>query len=334
MQISKKVLLKLGGDCNLNCPHCHCERTSYAFNPDVIGYIKNEKTKRLSFSGGEPLLYWDAIVRLMAELGREVEYTLVTNATLLSNEMVDILNEYQARVFASYDGEHGQRTPCDPKYALVAKIKNNGLATVVYPSNLDLRGLRDDVVELSKRTGLNRYAGAYFPNFAHQTRINPNADITLETAREYVSQFAPLLELEVMAFEQGVAVNNLRLLSWTLDRWYSVKPFKRGLFCFNEIRRNLTVSGDFLLCPYDSATKVGDIYTGVDWGKVEAAIPARCKSCELWPMCRCQCAANITDNECYIFKTLYRHWRKLVEKYGLDAKAMREALNNGGRVKR
>lgn len=52
----KRLLIKLGGQCNLNCPHCHCEESSFLFNKDIIPWIKEWNPFMITFGGGEPTM--------------------------------------------------------------------------------------------------------------------------------------------------------------------------------------------------------------------------------------------------------------------------------------
>lgn len=321
---SKVLVLKLGSNCNLECPHCHCAEMHFDLNEDIFVYIKNNPIRRITFSGGEPLMYFPLIKYIMEKCGKEYAYKFVTNATLITDEMVGFFNQYDTYVCVSYDGEEGNRDKCDPKYKIISKLKNNGLSVTVYNSNMNFEKLFWDIASLQEKNDLHSYyRGQFFPNFAHQTALSPSADLTKKQAQEYVVQFARQLECECIALNGGENIRKLPLLSGVLKRWFFKRNYKNGVRCCNPNIENMTISGDFLLCPYNTI-KVGDIYTGIDYALVDSYKPERCKSCELWDICKNPCIMNITDNECYIFKTLYKHFLKLVKKYNLDTDALRE----------
>lgn len=323
---SKIIVLKLGSKCNLSCPHCHCADMHFTLNEDIFDYIKENDVKRITFSGGEPLLYYDTIKYIMARCGKDYTYRFVTNGTLLTNAMVEFFNRYKTYVYVSYDGELGARDKCDPKYKIIGKLKHNGLAVTVYRSNMDLTKLERDVAILQEKNKLSCWKrGQFFPNFAHQTNLSPNPALTKEIAQQYVVQFGRKLELECIALKNGTPMRKLCLLGGVLLKWFYRRDYVQGVRCCNPNIENLTLAGDFLLCPYNTKT-VGNIYTGIDYALVDSHKPDRCRSCELWDICKNPCIENITEHECYIFKTLYKHFRKLMDKYGLDDKALRQEI--------
>lgn len=321
---SKILVLKLGSDCNLKCSHCHCAEMHFELNEDIFDYIDKNNFRRITFSGGEPLLYFDLMKRIIERCGKALEYKFVTNGTLITDEMVDFFNQYRVYACVSYDGENGERDECDPRYKIISKLKNNGLSVTVYNSNMDFDKLSNDIAVLQEKNGLHCwYKGQFFPNFAHQTDVSPNPNLTREFAQQYVVQLARLLECECISLKAGANVKKLPILSGVLKRWFYKRNYEHGVRCCNPNIEIMTLAGDFLLCPYNTI-KVGDIYTGINYDLVDSYKPERCKSCELWDICKNPCIMNITDNECYIFKTLYKHFLKLVKKYNLNTDALRE----------
>src|SRR5574344_247708 len=141
MENTTKILIKLGSNCNLHCKHCHCCETHPEFNKDIIPYIKNIKDhKRITFSGGEPLLYWDTIKYIMKELGDKLEYRMVTNGTIMDEEKIMFLNQYNIAIGLSYDGSDSERdSSIVPKYELFNKLKQSGsISCLVYNNNMNL----------------------------------------------------------------------------------------------------------------------------------------------------------------------------------------------------
>ena len=115
MDNKKIISILFGTRCNLNCKYC-LEQTwpkqDYAFNPYIIDYLiktyggASPKAVSVWFNGGEPLLYWDSI-KYCLERFKECTFdkVIVTNGTLLTNEIVDTLNKYDVEVHISHDGE-------------------------------------------------------------------------------------------------------------------------------------------------------------------------------------------------------------------------------------
>lgn len=111
----------LTGMCNLDCTYCFVNKKGYAQKKLNIPRLKGAilkfmlspgKRKTLSFNGGEPLLVWDVIKELqqyakrIAQLKEStLECMLVTNGTLLNQEIVDYAAQNNISIRISLDGD-------------------------------------------------------------------------------------------------------------------------------------------------------------------------------------------------------------------------------------
>ena len=312
----KSITVKLGGRCNLKCEHCHNAIIDYEYNPDIIEWIKKSRCKKISFSGGEPTLYFDLIKKIMTEIGKGIDYHIVTNATLLTNDMIKFFNEYNANVIVSYDGEFSSRDfSYIPKYHDVKKFNRHGLTSVYYGQEETLLQLQAEIDLFRKRYWDDTTQASFYPNFIHQTKMSPGNDIDKNTAIKYVTEYGGILELDFLKFKKNGNIKPLNVLKNAFNKWVKKKDV-RGVACFNQNHVNLTIGGDFLVCPYNPNTKVGDIYNDIDWDLIEEKyLPERCRNCKIKDICKCTCVENITTNECYIAKVLHRHTIKLMKKY-------------------
>ena len=256
----------------------------------------------------------------MQSLGDTFVYKIVTNGTLLSDKIINFLNQYNIIVFISYDGEDSARDDrLSPKYDLLTKLTNYGLAVTVYNENLDLLKLSKDIVNLKEKYQFKSKNLGFFPNFTHQTSDNPNNDIDLASAKLYITQLAKLLEDDIIQYKIGVPIKDLSVLYTFSTKWFGKKP-QSGVRCCSSNVYNLTLAGDFMLCPYGD-TIVGNIDKGVNFSLINKYhLPDKCKSCEILSICRNFCVANITENECFIFKCMYKHYCKLLNKYNIPIK--------------
>lgn len=84
------IFIRFAG-CNLRCPWCdtkyswvHTMEGKYDFQ-DAIKFIKSKpKFKHIVFTGGEPLLYQNAIVAILREvMARDLVITIETNGTII-----------------------------------------------------------------------------------------------------------------------------------------------------------------------------------------------------------------------------------------------------------
>lgn len=117
----------LGHACNFRCKYCsqaHTKKSDISeekiqsFMDSIKQTIGFDNLKIVQFWGGEPLLYWDEIVKLMDAL-REVHpgvgFSLVTNGSLITDEIADhILNDHAFGFILSHDGPGQALRGIDP----------------------------------------------------------------------------------------------------------------------------------------------------------------------------------------------------------------------------
>ncbi|MCD7708339.1 MAG: thioether cross-link-forming SCIFF peptide maturase, partial [Clostridiales bacterium] len=122
--VVKALCLHIAHDCNLACRYCFAEEGEYHGRRALMDYetgrqaldflIANSGNRRnleVDFFGGEPLLNFDVVKRLV-EYGRQQEaahgkhfrFTLTTNGVLLSDEVMDFANREMDNVVLSIDG--------------------------------------------------------------------------------------------------------------------------------------------------------------------------------------------------------------------------------------
>ena len=122
--VLKALCLHVAHDCNLSCTYCfagegeyHGERGLMTFETGKRALdflIENSGSRHnleVDFFGGEPLMNWDVVKRLVA-YGREQEkkynknfrFTVTTNGVLLNDEIIDFCNREMGNVVISLDG--------------------------------------------------------------------------------------------------------------------------------------------------------------------------------------------------------------------------------------
>ena len=107
--VVKALCLHVAHTCNLNCAYCfasqgkyHGERAvmSYEVGKQALDFLVANSGSRtnleVDFFGGEPLMNWDTVKRLVAyarsiepECGKRFRFTLTTNGVLLDDEVTD-----------------------------------------------------------------------------------------------------------------------------------------------------------------------------------------------------------------------------------------------------
>lgn len=125
----QRVVLNITNQCNLACTYC------YEYSDDRIAQTAGKKKYmhadvaeasvemllqesgsrpniHVTFFGGETLLNFPVMrstvsyaKRRAGEMGKQIEFSLTTNATLLSEEIIDFLSEHHVGVTVSIDGD-------------------------------------------------------------------------------------------------------------------------------------------------------------------------------------------------------------------------------------
>lgn len=133
--VVKALCLHVAHTCNLNCAYCfasqgkyHGERALMSFEVGkqaldfLMEHSGTRKNLEVDFFGGEPLMNWDVVKRLV-EYARSVErernknfrFTLTTNGVLIDDDVIEFANKEMSNVVLSLDGrkEINDRTRVD-----------------------------------------------------------------------------------------------------------------------------------------------------------------------------------------------------------------------------
>ncbi|MDD4239457.1 MAG: thioether cross-link-forming SCIFF peptide maturase [Desulfotomaculaceae bacterium] len=122
--ITKALCLHLAHSCNLRCRYCFAGQGSFGGANELmpagigksaidflIGRSGSRKNLNMDFFGGEPLLNFQVLKELVAygrlrgrEEGKEIEFTVTTNALLLNSEISSYLNQEGISAVLSLDG--------------------------------------------------------------------------------------------------------------------------------------------------------------------------------------------------------------------------------------
>lgn len=117
-----RLVIHLTNDCNMRCKYCYANGGRYSSERDILKketldtilrvfYNKFEKIYSVQFFGGEPLLNVHLLEYACKEIRRisrsrnyDTYFGIVTNATLIDEKFVELVNEYNIHVTVSYDG--------------------------------------------------------------------------------------------------------------------------------------------------------------------------------------------------------------------------------------
>lgn len=170
----QKVYIILGKACNFKCRYCiqkcnppvHLTKSPSSQLIDFLQMLAERQPRqqgimgelKVNFFGGEPLLYFDAIKEVVARVDRpNLKWSIVTNGSLLTEEIVAFCNEHDIRVLLSYDGKWTEATRGidvlrNPKIVeLYKKVRRASIETVLTPYNQDPYELIDTMEKVFGR---------------------------------------------------------------------------------------------------------------------------------------------------------------------------------------
>ena len=122
--VVKALCLHVAHACNLACRYCFAGEGEYNGERGLMSYetgkqaldflIANSGNRvnlEVDFFGGEPLLNWDVVKRLVAygrsqekEHNKKFRFTLTTNGVLINDEVIEFCNKEMSNVVLSLDG--------------------------------------------------------------------------------------------------------------------------------------------------------------------------------------------------------------------------------------
>ena len=122
--VVKALCLHVAHSCNLTCSYCFAGQGRYSGERALMSYevgkqaldflVAHSGSRRnleVDFFGGEPLLNFDVVKRLVAyarsigkEAGKVFRFTLTTNGMLIDDEVIEFCNREMSNVVLSLDG--------------------------------------------------------------------------------------------------------------------------------------------------------------------------------------------------------------------------------------
>lgn len=294
---------------------------SFSEHPRLVEWIKEQGFARITFSGGEPLMYFDTVKRIMEAVGKDTAYRMMSNGTLLTKEIAEFFNGYNMQYTISYDGKCGGRdleVPIQWK-ATQHLRKPLGLCTIFSKPDFSFRAFAKDVASIVKDNDIDCWTYPDFMkvNWIHQTRDVPNEEFTQEIADKYIVQVTHQLDKAMYCFSIGEL--NGRVIYNLIRKWYAKNKIQHGTACCNDILISVNLDGTIMKCPYGTDV-IGTIDNPPSYELMDSFIPEKCKSCEHWEICRCECVASVTGLDCYVNRTMIPVVKQLISKHGVEDK--------------
>lgn len=315
----KKLKIQLGLGCNYSCAYClqaiQVQKAAASSTRDASEFLANidnwiaepEGMEKVEIWGGEPLLYWKKIEILVPALKQKfpnAQFSIITNGSLLTREIVDQLKEWDFSMGLSHDGpgQHirGEDPFEDPaKFAYIQyafkNIKRFSFNPVLTPSNCDANALID-------------WFQDYFPgcNVSFEGVVNSYAgDPSSIFSVEQLEAFSDKLSRQLADGSALRSPTLRRKLRWAIESIVNEHP-SEALFqkCGMDMPEYLAVDlkGNVMTCQNVGAKgnhKIGHVddfenialNTSRHWSK-----RPECKSCPVLQLCQGSCMYLGGDN--------------------------------------
>ena len=325
--VVKALCLHIAHTCNLNCEYCFASQGKYKGERAVMSFevgkraldwlIENSGSRKnleVDFFGGEPLMNFEVVKRLVAyarsiekEKGKNFRFTLTTNGLLIDDDVIDFANKEMSNVVLSLDGRkeihdrfrvdyngNGSFDKIVPKFQKLVKARGNknyymrGTFTHANPDFLeDIKVMLDlGFTELSMEPVV--------------CAAGDPSELTPEDITVVMEQYERLAFLMLQKEKEG---KPFTFYHYMIDLTGGPCIYKRISGCGSGTEyMAVTPWGDLYPCHQfvgDEKFKLGDIYKGVTNLTVqnsfkECNVYARedCRNCWARLYCSGGCAAN------------------------------------------
>lgn len=334
----KSMTLQVTKNCNLRCKYCvysgsyrnrthNNERMSLKTALDAIDFFLehsiDSESINLGFYGGEPTLEIPLIKKCIEYMeenkgNKDVTYSITTNATLLTDEIIDFFKQYEVEVTISLDGPkeiHNSKR--------IAAIDGRGSFEQVIKSLKKIKSRWEQCGEkvnfnsvMSSEYGFQIY-GDFFENTEvvkdFSATVNLPSDIYTGESREVCSRFIEEFNYELFKYYFSVlrGDSNIKTVKIVrhhyqrlVDDIHSCLKVQAGEVIYDHHsgpcvvgrhRLFIDTNGEMFPCERVSETsevmKIGNIYTGFNTDKIRNLLNIgkltenECKKCWAFRFC-------------------------------------------------
>jgi len=315
----------LTNDCNLACSYCFesnkgKDYMSKEMALDILKATYNPVDPMagiftLNMFGGEPLMNWDtfkAVCDYVLENNLKIRITATTNLTLLTDEMIDYIDELSIPVLVSVDGikEVHDKHRCNSFDKVIENMKKLIDRDLGYLIEARMTVAPDtakymyESVKMLVDLGINNIANV------------PASDLEwdAQSIQDYKDNYEKILDMYIDILNDETNKRNISLYKVDQALNLALEPIKEDTSMCNIGNPRWVIvdwKGDIWPCPDYPTTdnvdliagKIGNFYTGVDETKVDPKPMVatyeleRCKGCEAISICKSGCPyENYTKN--------------------------------------
>ncbi|HOO26463.1 MAG TPA: thioether cross-link-forming SCIFF peptide maturase [Clostridiales bacterium] len=323
----KSMCLNIAHNCNLRCGYCFASQGDFGHGKKLMSYevgkkaidflvasSAGRKNLEVDFFGGEPLMNFDTVKRLVAyarslekEHNKNFRFTITTNGLLLDKDKIDFINKEMSNVVLSIDG----RQEINDRYRINAQ--GAGCYETIVPKFKQLVEERGDK-EYYVRGTYTRHNTDFSKDVEHlfslgfdQVSIEPAVtDEDYEysiTEKELPAIFEEYEHLAKIMLEHKRKGDKLNFFHFMLDLDQGPCVYKRlrGCSCGNEYIA-VTPEGDIYPCHQFvgiDEKKMGSVLDGSfnqelkeDFATATVYSKEECKNCWAKFYCSGGCNAN------------------------------------------
>ena len=263
----------LGNKCNFRCKYClqegefrkHSKEISSTPSEKLLSYIdklismKAYSTEKIEviFWGGEPLLYIETIKKVVNYFKDKLNYAIISNGSLLNEEIVSFLNKYNFSFIVSNDGSNTKDTRIknvleDNVFCtLFKKIKKRSVTSVISAYNQDLQSLQNYIYSKVGKTDINfdlLIPSEALPKEAFSFNYKKFTESVVEMANEAAEDFILKKETPAVKFFRPF-LNKISLADKNSSSSTSCGELSSSL--------SIDLNGNIYIC-HDSIRTVGD----------------------------------------------------------------------------
>lgn len=324
----KALCLNIAHDCNLRCKYCFADEGEYKgarelMSPEVgkraidfvIKHSGPRKNIEVDLFGGEPLMVFDTIKEIVEyaksiekKYNKNIRFTMTTNATLLTDEIMEYLDKNMGNIVLSIDG----RKEVNDKVRV--RIDGTGSYDTILPKIKKMVDMRDKNKQYYARGTFTRLNTDFFEDIMHMANMGFK-EISIEpvvlpedhplSLREedlpkIFEQYDKLYEEMLKRHKEG---NEFKFYHFNIDLQGGPCVYKRISGCgAGHEYVAITPSGDIYPCHQfvgNKKFKIGNIFDeeydetmGREFKKANVYNKPTCKNCWAKFYCSGGCQAN------------------------------------------
>lgn len=345
------VTLEVNQVCNLKCKYCYLGDKNNTFMSYDIAersiHMSFNRAKKLKFNeiqfdfiGGEPLLSFLFIERLVNNIVNinykynfKLLFSMTTNGTIMSRQIIDFLVKYNFDIKLSIDGNKAtndkNRIFINSKQSVYDRIMDSMIYFKEYEKLTKKR------IQVTNVITKNNYEN-YFDSAIHLVKVLGFKFI--DVAIDYTADWN---ENEIMIIESGIERLLIECLTsksfYFTDIGNIASKSKKVCKCYTcgagIISIYIRTNGTIFCCPTNLNKNVclGDVYSGIDENKIlflcnfDEVKNDICQNCKIYDYCSVKgCAmGNILENNdinipCKFLCKLEKFYYNLSKRYKIN----------------